>query len=312
MPITLIRSILKNTLNKKISLLSAFLVFALSACNLPAVGVAPQDGEEDPSLLLTITAQALILEQAGWTATPTGAQNQVIVVVTATADGAASATPDAALPPAPANAAPPSGAPTVTVSTATNCRTGPGQAYPSIFGLPVGQTAEVVGKNTSTNYWIIKIPNGSGTCWLWGQYATVTGDASTLPTVAIPPTPTPTVTATPTITATVALPPAAPSNPSAVLLTCVTNNFVQTFTATFTWADNSNNETGFNIYVNANFPDGSSKDIFNVSVGPNTTSYTVTGTSLSKLPPLIKVEAFNSTGSSTRVSASPLDLSSCP
>ncbi len=289
--------------------------FVLSACNLPSVAVVPQGGEEDASILQTITAQALILEQAGWTATPMAVQNQVVVVVTATADGAASATPEAALPP-PANAAPPSGAPTVTVSTATNCRTGPGQAYPSIFGLPVGQIAEVVGKNTSTNYWIIKIPNGAGTCWLWGQYATVTGDTSALPTVAIPPTPTPTITNTPKVTVTptptTALAPAAPSNASAVLLSCVTNNFIQTFTATFTWTDNSNNETGFNIYANANFADGSSVDQLLTSVGPNTTSYTVTATALSKIPSVIKVEAFNNTGSSTRVSASPLNLSSCP
>jgi len=302
---------------KKISLLSVSLMVALSACNLPAVAVVPQPQEagEDPSLLLTITAQALILEQAGWTATPTAAaQNQVVIVVTATADGAASATPDAALPPS-ANAAPPSGAPTVTVSIATNCRTGPGQAYPSIFGLPVGQSAEVVGKNTSTNYWIIKIPNGAGTCWLWGQYATVTGDTSTLPTVAIPPTPTPTITPTPKVTATptatTAVAPAAPSNTNAVLLACVTNNFVQTLTVTVTWADNSSNETGFNIYANANFADGSSVDQLLTSVGPNTTSITVTATALSKLPPAIKVEAFNSAGSSKRVSAN-VDISSCP
>ncbi len=272
---------------KNIFIILLVAALALQACNLPSVAVVPQGGEEDASILQTITAQALILEQAGWTATPTAAQNQVVVVVTATADGAASATPEAALLP-PANAAPPSGAPTVTVSTATNCRTGPGQAYPSIFGLPVGQIAEVVGKNTSTNYWIIKIPNGAGTCWLWGQYATVTGDTSALPTVAIPPTPTATITPTPKVTVTptptTALAPAAPSNASAVLLSCVTNNFIQTVTATFTWTDNSNNETGFNIYANANFADGSSVDQLLTSVGPNTTSYTVTATALSKIP----------------------------
>jgi len=196
----------------------------------------------------------------------------------------------------------------VTVSTATNCRTGPGQAYGISYGLPVGQAAEVVGKNSSTNYWIIKIPNGAGTCWLWGQYATVTGDTGSLPTVAIPPTPTPTITPT----STVAPLPAAPSNTSAVLLTCVTNNFTQTLTVTVTWVDNSNNESGFNIYANANFVDGSSVDQLLNSVGPNTTSYTVTATTVSKSPSIIKVEAFNSAGSSTRVSASPLNLSSCP
>jgi len=297
--------------------LPLLLIFILSACNLPVATEGLQSGEsgEDAGLLLTITAQALILEQAGQTSTPTAAaQSQTIVYVTATPEVAASATPEAVLPPATVNAPPSSNTTTVTVSSATNCRTGPGQGYANIYGLPVGQIAEVVGKNTSTNYWIIKIPNGNGTCWLWGQYATVTGDTSALPTVAIPPTPTPTITPKPkaTATSTVAPLPVAPSNASAALLSCVTNNFIQTFTATFTWADNSNNETGFNIYVNANFADGSSKDLLQVSVGPNTTSYTVTSTSLSKLPPVIKVEAFNNAGSSTRVSASPLDLSSCP
>ncbi len=296
---------------KTLFIILVMAALALQACNLPE-GVDPNA----PDLNLTVTANAaMILTAQAQGLQPLAEAAQPGSVDPAPAGIDAPPPTEAAGGPS-ANAATPtvtlSGAPIVTVSIATNCRTGPGQAYGISYGLPVGQTAEVVGKNTSTNYWIIKIPNGNGTCWLWGQYATVTGDASTLPTVAIPPTPTPTVTATPTITATLALPPAAPSNPSAVLLTCTTSNFVQTFTAAFTWTDNSNNETGFNIYVNANFADGSSKDLLNVSVGPNTTNYTVTGTSLSKSPPLIKVEAFNNAGSSTRVSASALDLSSCP
>ncbi|HNM38374.1 MAG TPA: hypothetical protein PKI33_14995, partial [Anaerolineales bacterium] len=203
---------------------------------------------------------------------------------------------------------------TVTVSIATNCRTGPGQAYPSIYGLPVGVVGKVLGNNPSvSNYWVIEIPNsGGGTCWLWGQYATVTGDTSGLKVFAVPATPTPTASPSPTPTVTQAVAPTAPTNANAVLLTCVTNNFVQSLTATFTWTDNSNNETGFNIYVNANFADGSSKDQLVGSVGPNTTSYTVSTTALSKRAPIIKVEAFNNAGSSTRVSAQPLSLATCP
>jgi uncharacterized protein YraI len=291
------------------------LALTLQACTLPAVAVVPQGGE-DTDLLLTITAQALILEQAGWTATPTVGQNQVIVVVTATADGAASATPDAALPP-PANAAPPSGAPTVTVSTATNCRTGPGQAYPSIFGLPVGQIAEVVGKNTSTNYWIIKIPNGAGTCWLWGQYATVTGDASALPTVAIPPTPTPTITPTPKVTVTptptTALAPAAPSNASE------TNTCVQSrpktpthdMSGTVTWQDNSSNEKGFNIYFDVGFVQGGSAPGLIGTTGPNATSFSFSTQLDKSMLPKLYVEAFNDVGASSRVQVS-VSTAGCP
>jgi len=42
--------------------------------------------------------------------------------------------------------------PTVTVSENTNCRTGPGKQYDQIDVLEIGQSAVVVGKNTSTNY----------------------------------------------------------------------------------------------------------------------------------------------------------------
>ncbi|HUI90156.1 MAG TPA: SH3 domain-containing protein [Anaerolineales bacterium] len=72
-----------------------------------------------------------------------------------------------------------SSTPTVTVSAATNCRTGPGTNYDLVLIFQPGATAEVVGKYTPTNYWIIKTPTG-GTCWLWGAYATVQGDTSSL------------------------------------------------------------------------------------------------------------------------------------
>lgn len=87
--------------------------------------------------------------------------------------------------------------PLVTVSVATNCRTGPGEPYDIIGALPVGIPAEVVGRNASGDTWIIKLPsNPSITCWLWGHYATVTGDTSHLPIVEPPPTPTPVISPT--------------------------------------------------------------------------------------------------------------------
>jgi uncharacterized protein YgiM (DUF1202 family) len=79
-----------------------------------------------------------------------------------------------------------SSAPTVRVSVGTNCRTGPGKAYFIVGGLRVGETAEVVGKKTSYNYWIIKNPDASGDCWLWGYYATVAGNTSNLPEYIVP------------------------------------------------------------------------------------------------------------------------------
>jgi len=82
-------------------------------------------------------------------------------------------------------------APMVSVSTNTNCRTGPGTVYDIKGALLVGEQAEVVGKGEFGNYWIIKNPDGSGECWLWGNYATVTGPTDGLTIYTPPPTPTP-------------------------------------------------------------------------------------------------------------------------
>ena len=83
---------------------------------------------------------------------------------------------------------------TVSVSVNTNCRTGPGSAYPIVGALAVGQTAQVVGRSASSDNWIIKLPSSpSVTCWLWGQYATVVGNTVGLPVYTTPPTPTPAI-----------------------------------------------------------------------------------------------------------------------
>ncbi len=77
--------------------------------------------------------------------------------------------------------------PIVTVSSATNCRAGPGPSYALVLVFQPGATAEVVGKYTPSNYWIIMTPTG-GTCWLKGTNATVQGNVAALAEMA-PPTP---------------------------------------------------------------------------------------------------------------------------
>lgn len=78
------------------------------------------------------------------------------------------------------NTASPAGAPTVSVSVDTQCRIGPGKEYIQLSGLVVGKTTKVVGKSADGLYWIVKNPTDIGNCWLWGEYATVTGDTSNL------------------------------------------------------------------------------------------------------------------------------------
>jgi len=81
---------------------------------------------------------------------------------------------------------------TVSVSGNTNCRTGPGTVYDLLDSLLVGQTAEVVGRDAEGQNWVIKMPsNPARTCWLWGRYASLSGNWEALPIIEPPPTPTP-------------------------------------------------------------------------------------------------------------------------
>ena len=82
--------------------------------------------------------------------------------------------------------------PMVSVSVNTNCRTGPNEAYDLVGILTVGQTAQVVGRTADGGSWIILLTdNPTRPCWLWSQYATITGNGQALPVVTPPPTPTP-------------------------------------------------------------------------------------------------------------------------
>jgi hypothetical protein len=86
----------------------------------------------------------------------------------------------------------------VRVTKNTNCRAGPGSVYPAVGALKVGEVAEAVGRSADAKYWIIRNPDRPGqTCWLSGQYATLTGAAGALRVLTPPPTPKPTRTNTP-------------------------------------------------------------------------------------------------------------------
>jgi hypothetical protein len=250
------------------------LLFSQLACNM--------SGGQVNDLVATITAQAMALQ------TPTEMPAAPGDTPTATPTSAPSV-------------------PMVSVTVATNCRTGPGTAYDQVFAFNPGQSAQIVGKYTPGNYWIINMPGG-GTCWLWGQYAVVSGDTSGLPEYPVPPTPTPQFTSTPKPTATLA-PPKAPSNLSGAYdRTCaggyrgITPIWIED--VTLTWTDNANNETGYRVYKNGSpLPD----------FPPNSTTFHISlrydqGTG-GALFDNFGVEAFNSSGPSARTA---VDVPRCP
>jgi hypothetical protein len=252
-----------SRLFKTLLLLITF-IFVLSACNLPVVQPAGMPSST-PDYVATITAQAagILQPQPG-----SSGQNQTPAPPTATPTITLTSSPSV---------------PMVTVSLDTNCRTGPNKDYDYLGALLIGETAEVVGKNTATNYWIIKNPDGAGTCWLWGQYATVSGNTSGLQEYAIPATPTP--SPTPTLG-----PPKPPKHLTAAKVCLPLAVPIFQYLGTISWEDNSDNEDGFNVYLNGGLL---------VVLPPNANTAPIPGITFPAGTPLkMGVESFNAAGSS--------------
>ncbi len=213
------------------------LSLTLASCSFPSAN-GSQSAEE--------IAQTMIAETQAAAPTETPVPTETVVPTT---ESTATAT-----------GAPTSSVPLVSVSIATNCRTGPDVAYPLVLVFQPGANEQIVGKYSdgSSNYWIIKTPDNK-TCWLWDEYATVTGDTSSLPELAPPAPPvveeSPTEaspTATPTF-AIVILGPPAPGNVQASA-TCQIVEFngqklLQGKTDKITW-NSVDSATGYKVYVN--------------------------------------------------------------
>jgi uncharacterized protein YgiM (DUF1202 family) len=153
----------------------------LTAC---APGNSQSEPTSGPDLALTVTAQALLLQGLTLTALAPTSSPEPTATESSTVTPGFTATPTILI---------------ITVSANTNCRSGPGSVYEIVGALTIGQQAEVVGKSSTTGYWIINNPTGSGTCWLWGEHATVTGDTASLQEYPVPPTTTPLAALSPVI-----------------------------------------------------------------------------------------------------------------
>ena len=264
---------------KKIFIVGLITILGLSACNLPSQSPGTATAEAEAAATASALALVLTTPPPGITDLPSS---------TPFPTDTPSITPTST-----------SSVPMVTVSQNTNCRTGPGVVYDLVGGLLVGEQAVIVGKYSAGNYWIINNPDAAGTCWLWGQYATVTGNTAGLPEYTPPPTPTPTVTPTPSSTPTPP-PPNAPANVS-VSKVCAPLVLPQyLLTAIISWEDKSSDETGFKVYRDGTLL---------TTLGPNVITVNDSIPVIMGVPVTYAVEAVNATGASTRVSATAV---TCP
>jgi len=260
-------------MNKKTWLIIGIAFIFVLACSISQT--TPTPDAPSGEMIATSVAQTLIAN--GQALPDTSPPAQLPTMTPPPPPSAIPFTPTAASSPTPA-------VPMISVSEDTNCRTGPGKVYDYVGALMVGEKAEVVGKNTPSNYWIIKNPDRSGTCWLWGYYATVVGNTANLQEYVPPPTPT----------------PAIPNAPSDFALLQKDNiisappNCAGDFT--ITWKDNSENESGFNLYQN-----GVQIASYEASEGISQLTVTVRISSPDGVPAELAISAFNLTGESARI-----------
>ncbi len=162
------------------------LLVAALACYSPTV-ISPTP---DPNLVNTLVAQTIAAVQTQ-TGEPIIPNTGLGTPTFTTTPELPTASPTVTLSPTPIFTSTPL-IPLISVSVPTNCRVGPGKVYDRVGALLVGETAEVVGRDPTGNYWLIRNPDvANDFCWLWGEYATLTGNYAVLPMMTPPPTPTP-------------------------------------------------------------------------------------------------------------------------
>jgi WD40-like Beta Propeller Repeat len=92
------------------------------------------------------------------------------------------------------------GTPSVTMLVDLNIRSGPGVVYDRLGFFLKGSTAQVLGQDPSSGWWLVVCPSeiAGAQCWVSGgaQY-TLGSNTDAVPVAAVPPTPTPEPTATP-------------------------------------------------------------------------------------------------------------------
>jgi hypothetical protein len=145
-------------MKNKYLILSLLIAMIVSACNLPQGGTPTE-----PPVLFTATS-ALPTDTPAPTNTP---------LPTDTPPPTLTFTPSV---------------PTITtLDKPVNCRLGPGTAWLAISALNLGQSSQIVGKNTDSSWWLIQDPLSPGrNCWVAASVTSASGNLSGLQVVQTP------------------------------------------------------------------------------------------------------------------------------
>ncbi|MBI1294690.1 SH3 domain-containing protein [bacterium] len=163
------------------------------------VGTSAQTPPQEPTAVITATAEATPTAEITATAeiTPTIAPTEE---TTATAEASPVATVDVtATPTANVEATDSPGTAQILTARAINVRGGPGTNYPVVAALQAGESAPIVGRNETGDWWQIQVGDTQG--WVLSTIVTAE-NADNVPVVATPPAPAATATPVPAATST--------------------------------------------------------------------------------------------------------------
>lgn len=176
-------------------------VFLLTACVIP--GLSAPVAEVVNTATMDVAQEATATFTPGITPSLTLTFTPTLIYLTSRFP---SETPTQTLPPGTETVTPEitdtvtPGPVTISVTRPTHCRSGPGKSFEIVGSLLVGMKANVIGRDSTNQYWYIENPYVyTEYCWVWGQYAEFEGNSQLVPVVTSPPTPTATGTAMPTL-----------------------------------------------------------------------------------------------------------------
>lgn len=176
-------------ISPRLILVGCTLILLSLACNFPLMASQSTGDQEKPARFVetSIAETMAVIERSD--AEDQSAQGQDNAPPTATDTPEVTDTPT--LTPTITETPTPE-VPMVYISENTNCRTGPGLVYDWLVTAQKGEQSEAVAKDPLGEYWYIRQPGQEGSfCWLWGKYATPSGDTASLPVFTPPPSPTP-------------------------------------------------------------------------------------------------------------------------
>jgi hypothetical protein len=175
-------------------------ILALSACNLPNGGTTTAG---TPDIAGTVAVKVAIEQAAQTMVAQTLSAAAPVVPATPTSTNTLEA---------PVASFTPSLTPTITltstaegvslvVSQDTFCRQGaPYAVFKSVTVIKSGQQVEVIARNPENDSYYVKNPYAANSsCWIYGKFATVSGNTAGLVVSTLQPTPTPTFTPTPNV-----------------------------------------------------------------------------------------------------------------